>query len=292
MTPSSQKMTDPQKLQETSMRTWTGNSHTAPPQATGGVLAGMIYALGQPSFESAVLDNLHPAVPAASWSVYRTGGSYRPTLFMSSSRGVTDTTRDCWRAYLSGPYLRDRTLVARAATEAVEVMQLCHITAQEVPQEHRSKVYEAHGVAERVSIVSLPGDGSVFAINFYRHQHQKPFSDAQLSTFGDIAPALQALTRKHLALLGMPAMECDGLRATAGLDSRSRLLALAPTLTVREMDVCQRLLQGMTQDGIASDLGLSLPTVKTYRNRAFNRLGIHFRNELYALVTGPALNRA
>jgi DNA-binding CsgD family transcriptional regulator len=42
----------------------------------------------------------------------------------------------------------------------------------------------------------------------------------------------------------------------------------------------------MTQDGIASDLGLTVPTVKTYRNRAFARLGIHFRNELFALVMG------
>ena len=42
----------------------------------------------------------------------------------------------------------------------------------------------------------------------------------------------------------------------------------------------------MTQEGIAVDLGLSLPTVKTYRNRAFGRLGIHFKSELFALLAG------
>ena len=57
-------------------------------------------------------------------------------------------------------------------------------------------------------------------------------------------------------------------------------------LTDRELDVCARLLQGMTQEGIAADLGLGVPTVKTYRNRAFARLGIHFRNELFAKVLG------
>ena len=55
-------------------------------------------------------------------------------------------------------------------------------------------------------------------------------------------------------------------------------------VTPRELDVCVRLLRGMTYDGIASDLGLSVPSVKTYRNRAFDRLGIHFRNELFAIV--------
>ena len=37
---------------------------------------------------------------------------------------------------------------------------------------------------------------------------------------------------------------------------------------------------------IAVDLGVSPGTVKTYRNRAFDRLGIHHRNELFALVAG------
>ncbi len=48
--------------------------------------------------------------------------------------------------------------------------------------------------------------------------------------------------------------------------------------------MCLRLLRGMTQEGIASDMGLALPTVKTYRNRALDRLGIHFRGELFALM--------
>jgi DNA-binding CsgD family transcriptional regulator len=52
-----------------------------------------------------------------------------------------------------------------------------------------------------------------------------------------------------------------------------------------------RLLRGMTYDGIAADLGLSVPSVKTYRNRAFERLGIHFRNELFALVLQTPVTR-
>ena len=67
---------------------------------------------------------------------------------------------------------------------------------------------------------------------------------------------------------------------------RERLLRAHAALTGRELDVCARLLQGMTHEGIASDLGLSVPTVKTYRNRAFARLGIHFRNELFARELG------
>ena len=54
--------------------------------------------------------------------------------------------------------------------------------------------------------------------------------------------------------------------------------------TRREREVCERMLKGWTYEGIANDLGISAGTVKTFRDRAFDRLGIHHRNELFALV--------
>lgn len=238
------------------------------------VLGELIGHLGSPGFGPAVLDGLQELVPAASWSVYRLGE--RPAMFLSAARGVPDTTRDCWRAYLSGPHRADRSF-AQASSATDHAPLLCHLTAEEAPAEHRAKVYEAHGMAERVSVAQTQDDGGVFAINFYRHGHQSAFSDAALDSFGALAPALLALVRKHMALT-QPVAEGQAH------DLEARLHSLCPALTERERAVCIRLLQGMTQDGIASDLGLALPTVKTYRNRAFARLGIHFRNELFARV--------
>ncbi|MDP2033094.1 MAG: helix-turn-helix transcriptional regulator [Polaromonas sp.] len=261
------------------MRQW--NLTQAPGPDTGQALAGMITRLGLPHFDKDLLDGLYPLFPAGSWSVYRTGPHCQPAIFMSASHGIPDTTRDCWRAYLSGPYLSDRSLVREQAGPARESTLLCHISAQEVAAEHRARVYEAHGVAERVSIVRQQADDTVFAINFYRHVHQRAFSDGQVAALEGLAPALLALTQKHLALAQLPACA----PASGSLQSLAqRLKRINDRLTARELDVCARLLQGMTQEGVAADLGLSLPTVRTYRNRAFARLGIHFRNELFALV--------
>ena len=296
------------------------------PARPGEALGAMIERLGESGFEAGVLASLQPLLPAASWSVYRTGPRCRPTLFMSASLGIPDTTRECWWAYLSGPYRRDRTwggpassphgLAGRAAGEpaAAPAARLCHITAQEVGGEHQARVYEAHGMVERVSIYEPEVDGSLFAVNFYRHEHQPALSDAQIGDFEGLAPALLALARKHIALTrpgpgpGTHPLSHAGQAGQAGLATqrlpsasagspglhamspavlRERLLAVHDGLTARELDVCVRLLQGMTQEGIACDLGLSVPTVKTYRNRAFARLGgIHFRNELFAVVWG------
>ncbi len=258
------------------MRTW---SPSLPAGASAHALLAarmpeVVPALGETDFGPRLLRAVAATLPVASFSIYRTGA--RPAIFTSGSLGVPDTTRDCWRAYLSGPVQHDRTF--RDGETAP--LRLCHITAGEVPPEHRAKVYDAHGVRERVSVVEreASADGALFAVNFYRHDGQRPLADGQLADFGEAGALLMALARKHVALAG-PAAE--------PASPAQRLLARCPALTPRELAVCERLLRGMTQEGIAADLGLAVPTVKTYRNRAFGRLGIHFRSELFALVLAP-----
>lgn len=273
------------------MRQWTPPSE--PGTASSAALGSMIRSLGEAGFRHAVLEQLQPWIPAASWSVYRTGARCRPTLYLAASLGVPDRTRDCWWAYLSGPYLHDRSFGGREL--AANAPSICHVTADEIPQDHRARVYEAHGMSERISIVERDGEGT-FAVNLYRHQHQPKFTDAQIAHFEQLSPSILALARKHIAIDGAAASPQIRLPEPLPLEGtaaamppgrmRERLLQLAPELTARELDVCVRLLKGMTQEGIASDLGLSFTTVKTYRNRAFTRLGIHFRNELFARVLG------
>lgn len=255
-------------------------------------IGAMVEHLGAPDFSARLLDVLHPLLPAASWSVYRIGSAVdgcRPQLFLSASLGIPDTTRDCWQAYLSGPVRDDQSLRFDDAPPGSAL--LCHITAREVAQEHRARVYDAHGMAERLSVVARgdPRDnGGLFAVNFYRHVHQHALSDGQIAAFEQLAPALLALARKQVALReGRPDAAPVPAAAQPQLAQlRQRLQQINPGFTARELDVCARLLRGMTHDGIAADLALSVATVKTYRNRAFNRLGIHFRSELFVRVLG------
>jgi DNA-binding CsgD family transcriptional regulator len=285
------------------MRRWQAQATTD--GRTAAAIGGMVRALAQDDFQATVLCEVQPVLPAASWSVYRTGADCSPQLFMSASRGTPDRTRECWWAYLSGPHRQDRSFSDGAMGTALDrangtrsgdgrapTPSLCHITAQEVAAEHRARVYEAHGVRERVSVVEQDR-GTIFAVNLYRHEHQAPFTDAQIDGFGNLAVPLLALARKHIGLTTGASSRPASLPLQRGIDTmpphpmpagqvRERLLAMHGELTPRELDVCVRLAQGMTQDSIAAELGLGATTVKTYRNRAFARLGIHFRNELFA----------
>lgn len=66
---------------------------------------------------------------------------------------------------------------------------------------------------------------------------------------------------------------------------RRRLDLLGRGLTERELDVCARVIIGMTTEAIALELDLRTPTVATYRKRAYARLGISSHYEMFCLLT-------
>ncbi len=244
-------------------------------------LAALIGAIGDARFPGMALDALNGPLQAASWSIYRLWRDRAPVLHLSASRDVIDTTRECFDAYRGGLYLRDRSFdrVRGAATDGgVLVLRM---RGDDAPNpEHREAIYRRHHLAERLSVATLEDDGSLLAINLYHHEHQGLFSDAEHERLAAIAPLVLATVRRHLCLSEAAAA------AAAPADPRAALAAACPALTARELDVCERLQRGWSHDGIAADLALSVATVKTYRARAFERLGLHFRSELFARFGG------
>jgi DNA-binding NarL/FixJ family response regulator len=57
-----------------------------------------------------------------------------------------------------------------------------------------------------------------------------------------------------------------------------------PDLTPREADVLERIADGRTNPEIAAELFLTVPTVKSYVNQLFQKLGVRSRAEAVALV--------
>ena len=67
---------------------------------------------------------------------------------------------------------------------------------------------------------------------------------------------------------------------TAGTGLRGRF----PELTPREADVLERIAEGRSNPEIAAALFLTVPTVKSYVNQVFTKLGVRSRAEAVALV--------
>lgn len=250
-------------------------------------LAIVIAAVGRPHFATTVLTTLLPSLDAASWAVYRLRPRQPPVLHFSGSIQVPDVTGDCFAVYRdAGLYQCDTTFdVARARSERngnPGKMVMLRMRADVVPNlAHRQAIYLRFGIKERLSVVRQESDGSLLAVNFYRHAPQSYFSEDQVAHFGALAPMLLAAVVRHIEW-----QDEQSTPKNQEADVELVLLRRCPALTERELDVLSRLLRGMTYDGIAADLGLSLSTVKTYRARAFQRLDIRFKSELFsAFVT-------
>ena len=264
------------------MQSWTIAAPAPAQKDVQACLAGVIGAVGDSAFPQAALASVNGALHAASWSVYRVWQDRAPVLHLSSSLGVRDTTRDCFQVYRDGLYKRDRTFDAYSEASAGGETLMFRLGARDFPnRDHREAIYLRHKVSERLSIVAPQDDESILAVNLYHHDHQGSFTDAELANFEQIAMGLLATVRRHIELTEPApagAVRPD-LPALYGALQRH-----CPALPARELDVCARLLQGLSYDGIAADLSLSVATVKTYRRRAFERMGLHFKSELFAAV--------
>jgi DNA-binding CsgD family transcriptional regulator len=255
------------------MNVWALPLNSGPGWMTG--LGALVGAIGAPDFATRALAALNEApLRAASWSVYQVRRDRAPVLHLSGSIGVADTTRDCFAAYHAGLYRGDRSFDAVRPGHAA----VLRMHADEAPSEdHREAIYLRHGVVERLSVVQRQDDETVFAVNLYHHAHQGRFEAGEIEAFAATSPLLLASVQRHVQLAPAPASASpDPLNPRAALRERCE------ALTERELDVCERLLRGWSYDGIAADLGLSTATVKTYRARAFERLGLHFKSELFA----------
>ena len=196
-------------------------------------------------------------------------------MYLNGAYRAADGTHDSWLAYRRGLYKRDRTFDAARSHTRAGATVVTHWHAHEIPEAHRRAIYTRHGVRERASLVEDNGHGGVLAVNLYRHESQPAFDAQDLGMLCQWHAPLLAAIKLHLrAVPEAPAEKASSLAR----------------LPRREREVCTRLLRGMTYDGIAADLGISAGTVKTYRDRAFDRLGLHHRNELFALALAESTN--
>ncbi|MCC4118209.1 helix-turn-helix transcriptional regulator [Aromatoleum toluclasticum] len=233
-------------------------------------LVGVIGSIGDVTFGREALAQLNRWMPLCWWSVYRLFDDQPPTMHASGSFGMSDGTQESWRSYRASLYRKDETFFSAKERLREADAVLLHWHAAEFSARHREAIYSRHGLRERLSIVSAHDESGLTSINFYRNDEQRAFSDNEIDALRKLARPLLVSVNRHLYLSGKSGAEGSPLAM----------------LTKREREVCDRILKGWTHEGIAADLQVSAATVKTYRDRAFERLGIHHRNELFALVSG------
>jgi DNA-binding CsgD family transcriptional regulator len=199
------------------------------------------------------------------WSVFRTAARY--TREFCQHDGIRQAMREQQLALPPAPARQPPT---RLLLQRQRPGDIAHV-------EYREACYVSQHVAERVSVLARTGRDCWIATNLYRATSAPGFDDAEIAAFAGLAPLFAASAAQHYAT------DTDGETVYRGAITAD-IGALCPALTVREREVLLRLLDGLTTERIAADLAIRPTTVVTYRTRAYEKIGVRSRRELFARV--------
>ncbi len=248
----------------------------------GNRLPELIPALGRQEFPAEILRALQKPLGASHLSVFAFDRNMVPSLVAAESIGGTRIAGKAGKIYEDKILYRHDPNIRRVRSGDTGNTQalVFRLNAADISDfEYRRRIYDRFGLVERLSVIDQIG-GMWFVENFYRDARMGRFSEAQLGFLSEVAAVLAALVGKHLAMNPPPAWQ-SYRRPRIDLMER-RLRGLDASLTERQIQVCARALMGMTNTGIALDLGVGKPTVATLRRRAYARLNITSLNELFA----------
>ena len=241
--------------------------------AGGTAWPAVIEHLGEAAFWPALLNLCHDLTGASDLSLMtcRPGDVLQPPALVATVSRQGDAAARAGQRYLHDQHYRlDHKL--RALPTLASGLAFSQLQAAQLPSSAwRHDCYDDVGLAGRLSLL-VPADGQWIVLNAYRPHRCAVSGDTAARQLRQQAPALAAALRRHLALSTPPAVACDPLAL----------------LSARERQVVVAILDGHSTKACARLLGLGPTSVATYRQRAFQKLGVRRQIELARLLGGTA----
>lgn len=264
------------------MQTWTVTSPQSQVLVPAVQVARLINAIASQdhvALAAAVLQTVQASIPVDLCALFAYEGERNPRLM--SAAGTTGP----WRAirwstlYCRSYFERDnlQTLLKSGTSMGEGSAVVCRTHASELDDDYRRICFEDLHICDRLAIMVRASKVSWLSICVFRDEETGVFAEADVQALMGLAPLLSSCAIRHYAA------DVDG-------ESRFRdtvtdeVEKLCPNLTVREREVLLRILDGFTINRIAEDLKLRPTTVATYRMRAYEKLGVGSRRELFATV--------
>jgi DNA-binding CsgD family transcriptional regulator len=174
------------------------------------------------------------------------------------------------------------------AASKLQSASLIKLDINDIEDAQYHHCFELTHVRERVSLFSRIGD-DLYQVSAFRGPRMSRFTTAEMHYFAALAEMLLVTAQKHQMLLE----HRRGLPHHLDVKGIERLLKMrSPALSTREREVCARAVVGKTIEGTSLELKIRRTSVITYRQRAYQKLGISRTNELVALLNDMHAERA
>jgi DNA-binding CsgD family transcriptional regulator len=242
---------------------------SGPAGLLGGALTGLIETVGLDEFPRRLLAAVHDVAGCDSMAAFALDHDQSPRLvFAETVRGEGAVARQLANCYLSFYLQCDPIWEAMAGLPESSEFCAVEVSADDMrwADDHSQCVLRGHS---RMSVTQVR-DGRRLLVNFLR---AGVFSADRRASILEAADVLIPLVWRHETASRLSPED-------ARADLRRRFAQRAPSLSPRELDVCVLIATGLSSEGIALELGVSVNTILTYRKRAYARLGISSQNEL------------
>ncbi len=155
-----------------------------------------------------------------------------------------------------------RGMNGKAAQE--QVIRLCDVIGK-MPPWYLETFYRKPELKDEVAVL-LADSSSRMIVNFYYHDPETRVEKNKAQLTDSYYLLVARLVRAHFAL-------------------NTDVVSAGPLsiLSDRERQVCEGILSGRKSEMIAANIGIAPNSVVTYRRRAYSKLGINSRADLFAL---------
>lgn len=245
-------------------------------------LGQLLDSVGDPVFMGDLVRYLHEAVGAEHCGLLELEGD-QPARIGAASLDGTNLAAQQIDLYLRNYWRSDPTLDMLDDPNVWKCGRMMRLEPDRLPPSGlRDIVYRRGNVSDRIVLSSQLRDHRVLLSVLRSHDAGK-FPEQSIERLRAVATLLMPMVAKHADLVLRKAKFIEGL---SSVDNIARYVEMADEkLSRREAEVCARMIYGSSAREACLDLDIGEETVKTYRKRAYTRLGVTNQRELLLWYT-------
>lgn len=242
-------------------------------------LGDVIKAIGTDSYARTCLALFEQSLDADHWALFHYRANNSVDCIATASRIYPAAAQENINRFVVRCHKVDPSLIV-LKRQHPELSCVTKIEIDDIRDRQYRHCFELTHVQERLSFFSRVGC-DLHQLSVYRGSRKRSFSSLDLKHFSSLAKLILATGSSHERL----GSDTSTAPRYLDLDAIERHLECLPGgLSKREREVCSRAAAGKSIEGTALDLNIRKTSVITYRQRAYQKLGISRQNELVALV--------
>ncbi|WND03595.1 LuxR C-terminal-related transcriptional regulator [Temperatibacter marinus] len=250
-------------------------------------IADVVRSMGGEAFEKCLMNFLSEVVPVDHCVVFTYSDRGNAGHLFTHSRMPDREAEELARDYVDKFYKDDPNFKEIQNSDSDEYIELDKkVISVDYDPAYQNHFFDRRGLIDKAASVGKVEDGRVYC-NFYRMVDSVKYSNVEWSVLKDLMPLATALIAVHydIARANGNAFPDNGseniVRKSIVHNVISKDSPPFDSLTMRERQVCERILLGYTTIGIGFDLGIAPTSVATYRKRSYAKLNISSQNELF-----------